>query len=215
MLHVLLIAALAAPQDVPNSTLRRMYERRAEVARTQRSASMLLGGAMLAGGLITGLFLRSSDARTQALGLPWAIEADLLGCAALFAGLMTTGHELEVKASALEPGGSTPMRLVLEDERRYFQVDGRGLAVSLTIGAALAALGTGLVTGGRFTDGIDSAALQSAGAAVLSLGVLIAAVGVFLWNEARGYHAQLDRGIIEDLELVRDHDVEADAPAGH
>jgi hypothetical protein len=214
MLHLLLIASLAAPQDVPNATLRQMYEHRAEVARTERSAALLLGGAMLAGGLLTGLFLRSADARTQALGLPWAIEADLLGCATLLAAFATTGREADAQAKNLALGGSTPLHALLVEERRSIEGTGRLLAVTLSMGGAIAALGIGLVVGGgRLTTGTESAAYSSAGAAVLSLGVLIAALGVFIWNEARGIRAQLDRGFVEDLELVRAHDVEADASA--
>jgi hypothetical protein len=185
------------PAVVPNASLKKMYLKREKVQHAQGAVAVGLGGALLVGALISFAYARNADSATALAALPWGIDFSLLAVAFGLGGAAALGPDLHDKADALSDDGSMLRADLIAQERHQYDNRNRVLAISLGVGGGLAALGVAAAVGFRNDPG-----WKSAGAATLALGTIVAALGVLIWNEARHKLEQLDRGVIEDLDVL-------------
>jgi hypothetical protein len=191
----------AAPQDsIPNAKLKAMYELRADRQRQQGRVALAIGGALSAGGLIGCLFLFSgADNRAFAIGLPWVLESGFWGFFGLLGGVFANGSGDHQKAEQLDPAGATSRAELFEQERLPNVKPGAVLGLAAGLGGTIAALGTtAVVLGGANRDSVAI----SAGAALVTFGMILAGLGLYAFLDIKNTRDQLDRGVLEDLDAV-------------
>jgi hypothetical protein len=194
-----------APQSVeapsaPNAAVKLMYERRAASARRLSTGFLVAGAVLFAGGLISGELLSHSDRNSFDTGVPFAVEATVLGFPMILVGLvgLAGAAELDKRGRGLDANAETLRSTLLDEDRPPVAHPGRLLALGL-------GLGLPFVAGGAVVIAVrqpGQPAWVSSGAAMLSFGLLAAGGIAFLANEARLTRDRLDRGLIDDLDVV-------------